>query len=57
MSHTTHTASRYGGGTGPPKTNVLERIFSKRLNSCGQPMKPPKQENPLESDPAIRTLS
>ena len=35
MSQTVQIASRYGGGTGPPKMKVFERILSSSLNSLG----------------------
>ena len=57
MSHTAEIAARYGGGTGPPKMNVLDRILSTVLSSGVQVTKPPRQENAFESEPTISTLS
>ena len=57
MSHTAQMAARYGGGTGPPKMNVLEQILRTVLSSGVQVTKPPRQEKAFDNEPAMRTLS
>jgi len=57
MSHTALIAARYGGGTGPPKMKVLERILRIVFSSGVQVTKPPRQEKAFDSEPTMSTLS
>ena len=57
MSRTAQTASRYGGGTGPPKMSVFDRSFSTSIAPASRPTNPPRHENAFDSEPTTSVLS
>ena len=47
----------WAGGLAEPKIHVFERILSSCLTSRVQPMKAPRHERPLESEPTTSVFS
>ena len=57
MSSTAIIASRYGGTHGPAEDVRVRAHLQQILQLRWQPMKPPAQEKPLDSEPTTSALS